>query len=155
MSKIKLLAIALFIFSIALGAAYGLLIPNDQPPSQKYSIVPFAVHTAIPIQCNPIPKNYSNWLGISIVGNRTAMNFQSVTVYSIGYNIRIDLPLNRTSFSKYKVTNSSLETIYVGLPDYFNAGDVIQVSVTYFISGFAVQSTNPAESPINIGQVSC
>ncbi len=155
MTRIKLLAIAMFVFSIALGAAFGLVIPNDQPPNQIYSFASEAVHTSSAVECNPLPKNYSNWLEISVIGNRTGMNFQSVTVYSAGYNIRIDLPLNRTSFAMYKVTNSTFETIFVGLPDYFNPGDVVQLSITYFISGYAPQSYILRESPLLNGQINC
>ena len=155
MMKIKLAAIALFIFSIAVGTAFGLIIPNDQPPNQSYSFVPQAVHTSLPVECSPIPKNYTNWLEIHVLGNRTGINFQTVTVYSAGYNIRMDLPLNRTSFAMYQVYNTNNETIYVGLPSYFNGGDVIQLSVTYFISGYAPRSVTLNEVPILLGNPNC
>lgn len=155
MMKIKLAAIALFILSIAVGAAFGLIIPNDQPPNQTFSFVPQAVHSVQTVGCTPSPKNYSNWLEIHVLGNRTGINFQTVTVYSSGYNIRIDLPLNRTSFAVYRVYSINNETIYVGLPSYFNGGDVIQLSVTYFISGYALRSVTLTEVPLLLGEPDC
>ena len=155
MNLIKLVTIAVLVFSVAIGSAFGLLIPSDQPQGQVYSFGSFAVHTSNPSQCYPDPKNYSSWVGIEVLGNRTGMNFQSLNVYSAGYNIKIDLPLNRTSFATIKPTNSSFETIYVPLPNYFNAGDVIQMSITFFISGYPPSSAALPEAPILDGQLHC
>ncbi len=83
------------------------------------------------------------------------MNFQSVTLYNAGNNIRIDLPLNSTSYATYKQVNSTFESIYLGLPDYFSSGAVLQISLTFYISGFAPNSVNLPATPIVDGNVTC
>lgn len=155
MRRINALAIGIVIFSIALGTSLGLLVQSDQPPNQIFYFTSFAVHTSSPMQCSTIPGSYSNWLGIDVVGNRTGMSFQTVDVFAAGRNIRISLPLSDTAFTEFKSSNSTFETILVPLPNYFNAGDVLTVSLTYSITSYPPTSQTLPETPITLGSIDC
>lgn len=155
MKKFSVVALVVIIISIALGTALGLLVQNDQPRNQHFSFTDSALHTPNPIQCDSIPKNYTNWLVISVLGNRTGINFQTVTVYAIGLDIRLDIPLNRTAFSTYNAVNSTYETIIAPLPSYFDSSEVLSVSISYYIAGFTPTSETLPETPILDGNLSC
>ncbi|HZW55623.1 MAG TPA: hypothetical protein VFF30_04980 [Nitrososphaerales archaeon] len=155
MGAFRWIAIAVLVFSIAIGATFGLLITTTSTANQKYSFETYIYRTSTPIQCYPNPSGWSIWLEIQVIGNRTGMNFQSVTLYNAGNNIRIDLPLNSTSYATYKQVNSTFESIYLGLPDYFSSGAVLQISLTFYISGFAPNSVNLPATPIVDGNVTC
>ena len=155
MRLINALAIGIVVFSVALGAGLGLLVHGDQPHGQFFRFETFAVQTINPTKCSTIPQTYDNWLGINVIGNRTAMAFQSITVFSTGQNIRIDVPLSNTAFAEYLVTNSTFETIIVPLPNYFSPGNVLTLSLTYSIANFPPTSQTLAETPILQGTISC
>ena len=155
MKAINVVALGVIIFSLALGTALGLLVQGDQPRNQYFQFTTSAVNPSSPVQCGTIPKNYSNWLLIGVVGNRTGINFQTATIFTPGLNIRLDIPLNRTAYAAYKVVNSSYEEIVVPLPSYFNQGDVLSLSISYYISGFAPTSQTLTEAPILAGNLSC
>lgn len=155
MRLINAIAIGIVVFSIAVGAGLGLLVQGDQPHDQFFRFEPFAIHTGSPIKCSTIPQTYDNWLGVNVIGNRTGMSFQSVTVFSTGQNIRIDLPLSNTAFAEYTVVNSTLETILVPLPNYFSPGNVLTLSLTYSIASFPPTSQTLVAAPIIQGNLSC
>lgn len=155
MKRINVLALTIMVFAILLGAYFGLLVRSDQPPDQKFSFEPFAVRTPNPISCSTIPQAYTDWLGINVVGNRTGMTFQLVTVYATGLNIRVDLPLNDTAFVEYKTINSTLETIIAPLPNYFSQGTVLTVQLTYTIENFAPATVTLTQTPITQGNFDC
>jgi hypothetical protein len=138
-----------------LGVVFGLLIHTSQPQNQIFYFEPFAVRTSGPIQCGSIPQNYSVWLGINVVGNRTGMSFSLISIYATGLNIRVDVPLNRTAFVEYKVINSTLETIITPLPNYFDPGTVLTLALTYSITNYAPNTVTLAETPITGGIMSC
>lgn len=155
MRLINALAIGIVIFSIALGGGLGLLVQGDQPHDQFFRFEAFALHTSSPTKCSTIPQTYDNWLGINVIGNRTGMAFQSITVFSTGQNIRIDVPLSNTAFAEYLATNSTFESIIVPLPNYFTPGNVLTLSLTYSITNFPPTSQTLAETPILQGIVNC
>ena len=155
MKAINVLALGVIIFSLALGTALGLLVQGDQPRNQYFEFKTSAIYTSPAVQCGTIPKNYSNWLVIGVVGNRTGINFQTATVFTPGLNIRLDIPLNRTAYAAYRVVNSTYEEIIIPLPSYFDQGDVLSLSISYYISGFAPTSQTLAEAPILAGRLSC
>lgn len=155
MKLISAVAIAILVFAVILGSVSGLLIQSNQPPHQIFSFEPFAVRTSQPSQCGSIPQNYSDWVGINVVGNRTGMSFSLVSVYATGINIRVDIPLNRTAFAEYKVTNSTLETIIAPLPSYFDPGTVLTLALTYSIDGYAPSTVTLVETPVIPGTISC
>ena len=155
MKPIYVLAIVILLIALALGTASGLLIQSSQSPRQIFSFEPFAVRTSSPIECSLIPQNYTDWLGINVVGNRTAMSFSQVSVYATGENIRIDIPLNNTAFAEYKVTNSTFETIITPLPNYFDPGTVLTLAITYSIGLFAPTTVTLSETPIVPGSMKC
>lgn len=155
MGAFKWIAIAVMVFSIAVGTTFGLLITSTSTNNQKYRFETHIYHTPTYEQCYPNPSSWNIWLEIDVIGNRTGMNFQSVTLYNSGNNIRIDLPLNSTSFATYKEINSTLETIYLGLPNYFGPGSVLQISITFYISGFTPTSVTLPGTPIIDGNVTC
>jgi hypothetical protein len=152
---INAVAISVVILSIAVGTTLGLLVQTDQPLDQHFSFSASAVRTTTPIQCGSIPQNYSNWLEFAVSGNRTGINFQSASVYTAGLNIRVDLPLNRSAYSSYYPINSTYETIIAPLPDYFQGGDLLSLSISYYISGFAPTSQTLTETPIVEGSLNC
>jgi hypothetical protein len=152
---ISAVALSVVIFSIAIGTTLGLLVQTNQPLDQHFHFTTTAVHTATPVQCGSIPRNYSNWLEIDTVGNRTGINFQSVTMYTPGLNIRLDIPLNRSAYSAYYPINSTYETIIAPLPDYFQGGELLSISLDYYISGFAPTSQTLSETPIVDGSLDC
>ena len=155
MKRISIFAIVILILAVLLGATFGLLVKSDQPPNQIFSFNAFAVHTANPVSCSTIPQAYTDWLGINVVGNRTGMSFQLVTVYATGLSIRIDLPLNATAFAEYKITNSTLETIFVPLPNYFSQGTVLTLELSYSIDSYPPTSVTLTETPITQGTPNC
>ncbi len=155
MKLINAIALSVIIVSVAIGTTLGLLVPSDQPRNQFFTFTASAVHTSVPVQCASIPKSYSNWLEIDVIGNRTGINFQSVTIYTPGLNIRLDIPLNRTAFSAYRVTNSTYESIIAPLPEYFESGDLLSLSISYYVSGFAPTSQTLSETPILDGSPNC
>jgi hypothetical protein len=152
---INAVALSVVILSIAIGTTLGLLVQTNQPLDQHFYFTTTAVHTAAPVLCSTIPRNYSNWLEIGVVGNRTGLNFQSVTVYTPGLNIRVDIPLNRTAYSAYYPVNSTYESIVAPLPDYFQGGELLSISISYFVSGFAPTSQTLSETPIVDGPLNC
>jgi len=143
-----ILAIVVIVGSIALGTSLGLLVRTSQDSDQAYSFVGIAVETPKPIQCGTIPDNFSEWLEINVIGNRTSMSFQSVTVFDTGQESRADLPLNQTALTEYRATNSTFETIIVPLPSFFDTGDVLSASVTYSIATFPQQVQELTGIPI-------
>ncbi|MDG6995396.1 MAG: hypothetical protein JRN52_05695 [Nitrososphaerota archaeon] len=155
MKAINAVALGVIIFSLALGTALGLLVQGDQPRNQTFSFTASAVYTSSPIHCGVIPKNYSNWLVIGVVGNRTGINFQTATIFTPGLNIRLDIPLNRTAYVDYRVVNSSYESIIVPLPNYFDQGNGLSLSISYYISGYAPTSQTLLETPLLAGSLSC
>jgi hypothetical protein len=155
MKRINVFAIAILILAVILGASFGLLVQTVQPKDQVFSFKPFAVRTANPISCSTIPQSYTDWLGIDVVGNRTGMSFQLVTVYATGLNVRVDLPLNGTAFAEYKVTNSTLETIIAPLPNYFSQGTVLTLELTYSIEGYPPSTVTLVQTPITQGTLDC
>lgn len=155
MKVINAVALGVIISSLALGAALGLLVQGDQRRNQTFELTASAIYTASPVQCGSIPKSYSNWLVVGVAGNRTSVNFQTVTIFTPGLNIRLDIPLNRTAFAVYRVVNSSFESIIVPLPNYFQQTDVLSISISYYITGYAPNSQTLPETPILAGSLSC
>jgi hypothetical protein len=156
MKRISVLAIAILVLAIILGASFGLLIQSDTPPDQGYfAFDAFAVRTSEPISCSSIPQTYTDWLGINVIGNRTGMSFSSVTIYATGLNIRVGLPLNQTAFVEYKVTNSTLETIIAPLPNYFNSGTVLTLALVYSIANYPPNTVTLTETPVTQGTLNC
>ena len=155
MKRINILAIAIIVLAIVLGATFGLLVQGEQPTDQKFFFEPFAVRTTNPVSCYSIPQTYTDWLGINVVGNRTGMSFQLVTVYATGLNIRIDLPLNGSAFVGYRNTNSTLETIIAPLPNYFSQGTVLTLELTYSIANYPPTTVTLAQTPITQCNFSC
>ena len=155
MKLIRVLVIAILVFAVILGTVSGLLIQSNQPPHQIFSFEPFAVRVSQPAQCDSIPQNYTNWLSINVIGNRTGMSFSLISIYATGINIRVDVPLNRTAFVEYKVTNSTLETLIVPLPAYFGSGTVLSLALTYEIDGYSPDTVTLVETPITPGTISC
>jgi hypothetical protein len=143
-----ILAIVVVMGSLALGTALGLLVRTSQDSDQVYSFTANAVETPKPIQCGTIPNNFSEWLEINVIGNRTAMSFQSVTIFDTGQESRADLPLNQTALAEYLATNSTVETIVVPLPSFFDTGDVLSASLTYSIGTFPPQEQALTGIPI-------
>ncbi len=123
MGAIKWITLVVFVGAVASGAIFGLLSPGTQSADQTYSFVPSVIQVAAPVACLPIPRNYSNWLEIQVVGNRTGIFFQQVEIYNPADSVRVDVPLNETSYVAYRETNSSLASIFVPLPDYYAPGD--------------------------------
>jgi hypothetical protein len=155
MKRINIFAITILVLAVILGAYFGLLVQTVQPKDQVFSFKPYAVRSSSPISCSTIPQAYTDWLGINVVGNRTDMSFQLVTVYATGLNIRVDLPLNSTAFVEYKVTNSTLETIIAPLPNYFSQGTVLTIELTYSIANYAPVTDTLTQTPITQGNFSC
>lgn len=147
--------IAFLLLAVILGAIFGLLITSNHPPDQSYSFSAYSVRTLNPVACSSIPQTYSDWLGINIVGNRTGMSFQLVSVYATGLNIRVDLPLNGTAFSEYKVMNSTFETIIAPLPNYFAPGMVLTLELTYTIENYSPTTFTLYDIPITQGTINC
>jgi hypothetical protein len=155
LKPINLLAIVVVVASISIGTALGLFVQTDQPKGQVYSFAADAVQTADPTECGTIPKNYSEWLSIYVIGNRTAMSFASVSVYDPGDRITIDLPLNGSANVAYRPMNSSFEAIIVPLPQYFNPSDVLSLGISYSISTYPSQSQTLTDIPITRGNLTC
>jgi hypothetical protein len=150
-----ILTIVAVMGSIALGTALGLLVRTSQDSDQIYSFTANAIETPKPVQCGTIPDNFSEWLEINVIGNRTAMSFQSVTVFDTGQESRADLPLNQTALAEYLSTNSTFETIVVPLPSFFDTGDVLSASVTYSIGAFPPQEQALTGIPIIRDDIKC
>ncbi len=148
------IAIVVIVSSILIGSMLGLLVRSDQPPNQVFSFGAEITHTPSPIGCPGIPQNYSNWLEILVMGNRTGMNFVLTTVFSSS-QIRIDLPLNKSSFAFYNAVNSTFEKIDVPLPNYFNSGESPEISVNYYITGYAITTYVIGPTPIKLSTFVC
>ena len=155
MKTINLVAIIVVIGSIAFGGGLGLVLHSDQPAGQFYKFEAYAVQTSSPQTCGTIPHDYSEWLGVEVIGNRTNMNFASVSIYDPGNRISVTLPLNGTSDVEVIPTNSTFMTIIVPLAQYFDAGDAVSIAVTYSIATFSSQSWTITDIPIIEGAVTC
>ncbi|MGH2639201.1 MAG: hypothetical protein ACRDF4_07995 [Rhabdochlamydiaceae bacterium] len=155
MKRINAFALALLILAIILGTALGVLTQDGPSSDQKFSFDAFSVYTQVPVTCGSIPKNSTDWLGINVIGNRTGMSFSRVTIYAPGLNIGIDLPLSGTAFVEYSVTNSTFETIIAPLPNYFDPGDVLTMSLIYTISTYPTTTLTLNETAIIQGNIAC
>jgi hypothetical protein len=151
----SLLVIFVIVASLGLGTALGLFIKTSQDSDQVYSFRASAIQTPTAVQCGTIPRNFTKWLEVDIVGNRTGMNFQSVTVFDTGQQSSGYLPLNQTALAEYKPTNTSLEAIIVPLPSYFDTGDTISATVSYTIDSFTPQSQSLTGIPIIQQRLQC
>jgi hypothetical protein len=151
----SILVIVVLVGSLGLGTALGLFIKTSQDSDQVYSFRAEAIQTPTAIQCGTIPRNFSKWLEIDVIGNRTGMAFQSVTVFDIGQQSSGYLPLNQTALAEYLSTNTTLEAIIVPLPSYFDTGDTISATVTYTINSFTPQSDSLTGIPIIDEKISC
>ena len=132
------IGIAVVIISIVLGSAAGLLVQESQPADQVFTFTAEGFSLSSPVGCPNIPNNFTTWLQILVIGNRTNMNFVSTEVFSQG-QAQLNLPLNQsqTAFVYYNQVNTTLEKIDIPLASYFSAGDSVDVGVNYFITGFA------------------
>lgn len=130
------IALAIVIVSVMLGTAAGLLVQEGQPRDQVFTFTAKGFNEFSAVSCPNVPRNFTNWLQILVLGNRTGMDFISTEIFSQSPQVQLNLPLNQTAFVYYNQVNSSLEKIDVPLASYFSAGDVIDVSVNYFISGY-------------------
>jgi hypothetical protein len=155
LKPITIVVIIVVVGSLSLGTALGLFIKTSQDSDQVYSFSAYAIQTPTAIQCGTIPRNFTKWLVLDVIGNRTGMNFQSVTVFDTGQESSGYLPLNQTALAEYKVTNSTLETIIVPLPSYFDTGDVISATVTYSINSFTPQTQAITGIPIIQQAINC
>ena|SRR5579864_7991691 len=155
MKAINIVAIVVVIGSIASGSLLGFFTQDVQPKGQHYSFSAFASETGASVKCGTIPKNYTDWLGIEVIGNRTAMSFSLVTVFDVGQNIRVDLPLNQTANVFYKPANDSFERIIVPLANYFDPGDLLSIVIAYSISTFPGQTYTLTGIPIIQQNLNC
>lgn len=155
MKKTSIFVIAFLLLAVILGSSFGLLISSNQSQDLTPAFVAYATRTPSPVACSTIPDTYSNWLGINVVGNRTGMSFQLITIYATGMNIRVDIPLNGTAFAEYKVTNSTFETIIVPLPGYFSQGNVLTLELTYAIAGYSPTTSSIFDVPVVQGMIDC
>jgi hypothetical protein len=151
----SILVISVIVASLGLGTALGLFIKTSQDSDQVYSFRAEAIQTPAAIQCGTIPRNFTKWLEIDVIGNRTGMGFQSVTVFDTGQQSSGYLPLNQTALAEYKPVNTTLEAIIVPLPSYFDTGDTISATVSYTISTFAPQSMSLTGIPIIVQRINC
>lgn len=149
------IAIAVVIISIVLGTAAGLLVQENQPRDQVFTFKANGVHTSSPVGCPNIPQNFTNWLQILVIGNRTGINFLSTEVFSQSPPIQLNLPLNETAFAYSNPVNSTLEKIDVPIAGYFDAGENIEVSVNYFITGYTPASFTIGKTAIVTSDFSC
>ena len=155
MKAINIVALVVVIGSITSGSLLGFFIQDVQPKGQRYSFSAFATETSTGVKCGTIPKNYTDWLGIEVIGNRTAMSFSVVTVFDVGQNIRVDLPLNQTANVYYKPVNETYELIIVPLASYFGPGDLVSIVIAYSISTFPGQTATLTGIPIIQQNLSC
>jgi len=155
LKPITLLTLVVIVGSLSLGTALGLFIKTSQDSDQVYSFSASAIQTPGAIQCGTIPRNFTKWLEIDVIGNRTEMNFQSVTVFDTGQQSSSYLPLNQTALAEYKATNSTFETIIVPLPSFFDTGDVLSASVTYSINSFTPQTQALTGIPLVEQRINC
>ncbi len=151
----KKIALGVVAFSVIIGSVFGVLVQPEKPLSQIFSFTDQAVQTATPSSCGQIPQNYTDWLEINVLGNRTGINFQRVDVFGEGTDITLTIPLNLTAYAFFHPMNGSLEILYVPLPNYWSLGINLEVAVSYYITGYtpATQNLNPV--PLLIGKVSC
>jgi hypothetical protein len=156
MKRINALAMAILVLAVILGAALGLLTQDGSSSDQQFSFHAFAIHTNSPVTCGSIPdNNFTNWLGIDVIGNRTGITFSRVDVYAAGLNIGFNLPLSNTAYAEYRVTNSTLETIIVPLPNYFDPGDVLTLSLSYALLLQPTTTLTLNETAVIQGNISC
>jgi hypothetical protein len=155
MTFLKWFALASFIGAITIGAVFGLLVPATQPADQVYSFQAAVIRSSTPVNCAPVPRNFSNWLEIQVIGNRTGINFQQVSVFDPGNQVRVYVPLNQTAYATYKPANSTLEMIFVPLPDYFELGTSLSITVTFQVGQFAPQSQTLLGTPLQYGTLDC
>ncbi len=148
------IAIVVVIISIVLGTVAGLLVQENQPRDQVFTFKANGVHTSSTVGCPNIPQNFSNWLQILVIGNRTGINFLSTEVFSQS-QIQLNLPLNQTAFAYYNPINSTLEKIDVPLAGYFDAGETIEVTVNYFITGYTPATFTIGKTAIISSDFSC
>lgn len=155
MKRINAVALALLILAIVFGAALGVLAQDGPSSQQKFSFKTFSVHTQSLVSCGTIPGSYTNWLGINVIGNRTGMTFSRVTIYATGLNIGVNLPLSDTAYAEYRIVNSTFETIIAPLPNYFNPGDVLTLSLSYALPSQPTTTVTLNETAILQGTIEC
>ncbi|MDA4111477.1 MAG: hypothetical protein OK439_02990 [Thaumarchaeota archaeon] len=155
MKLITILVIVVIVGSLGLGTALGLFIKTAQDSDQVYTFSASAIQTPTPIQCGTIPRNFTKWFEINVIGNRTEMSFQSVTVFDTGQQSSSFLPLNQTALAEYKATNSTFESIIVPLPSFFDTGDVLSASMSYSLNSFAPETQTLTGIPIIEQQLVC
>ncbi|MGI0084828.1 MAG: hypothetical protein ACREBQ_07085 [Nitrososphaerales archaeon] len=129
------IGMAVVVISIMLGTAAGLLVQETHPADQVFTFRAKGFSLPSSTGCPNIPHNFTTWLQILVLGNRTNMNFVSTEVFSQG-QAQLNLALNQTEYVYYNPINGTVERIDVPLAAYFNAGDSVDVSVNYFISGY-------------------
>ena len=151
----KVIALITICVCVIAGALIGVFQPTDAPPKQKYSFSDEAVWSKTPVSCPPSPGNWSIWLEINVLGNRTGLNLQRVTVFGQVKEVQLPLALNETVYVAYRPINSSFENVFVPLPTYWNVGDALQVSVSFFFTGFAPITDSLPQTILDPGNVTC
>ncbi len=151
----KRIIIIIIVISVIIGSLFGILIQTAQPPNQVYYFSASAIHTSSQVSCPGIVGNYTDWLEINVIGNRTGFNFERVSIFAPGSSIAVEVPLNLTAYVYFKPINSTFESLFVALPNYWTAGQSLDASVTFFISGFNSQTQDLVQIPLRLGTLSC
>jgi hypothetical protein len=151
----KAVALAVIVISVIAGALVGFFQPSDSPRKQHYAFSDSGIWASAPSACAPVPYNWTIWLEIDVLGNRTGLNLQHVSVFGRNVNVQLPLALNETIYVAYRPVNSSFERVLVPLPDYWNLGDALQLSLTYYFTGFAPTTDSLPQIVLRSGHVSC
>jgi len=155
LNNIKKIALVVIVISIVFGSVLGLLVQSDTPPGRAPTFSASIIHTSTAQACQQIPRNFSNWLVLTIDGNRSGLNFISATIYSSSSNIRLQMPLNTTAFAYIKSANATFETMIVPLPNYWVPGDNLVISLSYYVAGFTPITYDIGPVPVLAGKIPC
>jgi hypothetical protein len=151
----KYAALAVIILSVVTGALVGFFQPSDSPQKQHYYFADEGMWSTASSSCSPIPYNWTLWLEIDVIGNRTGLNLQHVVIFGRTIQVQLPLALNDTIYVAYRAINSTFERVFVPLPNYWNEGDSLQVSLTYYFTGFTTTTDSLPQVILKSGQPQC
>ncbi len=151
MNTVKKIALLVVIFSIAVGSVFGFLVRSGAGGTgQRVSFAASSFYVPGEYSCSPILGNYSDWLQLYVIGNRTSLNLNTVTIYDSDARITLTMPLNSTAsaYVSYDPINDTFEALSLPLPSYWGPNVGLDISLSYYFSGNTPQTYSIGTTPI-------
>jgi hypothetical protein len=154
------IAIAVLLFAVAIGSAFGLIASSSTPRNQQVQITASIISLKNPAACPDIPVNSTNWIELNVYGNQTNLVLESLTALTPKPDISLTMSLNanESSYVYYHTRSLTEETVSVPGLAFWNIGEDVDLTVTYYYGG-----SNPSgptvftvgSVPVKSGNLTC